>query len=110
MDDFYIHHLPQQEFDPTDNWIEIERNKGPEAWWLHEALRDNGIPFVADAETFPGNNIIYNVVYIPPEYEEQALALIEAFNNPENFVLDEYPEVADMCSEDFSAEDGVFEM
>jgi len=96
MDRYYPPREPREEreaSDPTAHWIEIERHRGHEAWWLHEALQDADIPFVADVEAVPGHNVMFNVVFVPPEREGDARAIITAYNNPENFVVEEHPEL-----------------
>lgn len=115
--DFYAHHraFEEQEDAPAHpGWEEVDRHKGPQPYWLHELLADSGVPFSAQVETFPGHHQLFNVVYVPPAYLEQAKGLIRAFEDPSNFVLSEHEELAQplelltcaQCGEEFDAEYG----
>ena len=113
MDRFYSPRQERDDLGSTAHWIEIERHRGHEAWWLHEALQDAGIPFVADVEAIPGHNVMFNVVFVPPEREADARALVEAYNNPENFLVEEHPELEGIelfecaqCGQEFDASYG----
>jgi hypothetical protein len=62
--------------------------------WLMDCLEDEGIPYkVLDDAYWTGHQTpqyhAQRVFYVPPAYESRVQALIDDYNNPDNFVAED---------------------
>ena len=69
-----------------DNWIKIHERSGPDKYWLLDVLKDEGIPFKSVVETVGDWSEIFRFTFVPPEYEERVIRIIDDYHDSENYV------------------------